>query len=102
MTNMTNDSTTLEGSHRFATQALDRASDKMRELSGSMKDIASRGMGTVTGSAQAAQREIGRYANATGRYVMDQPLKSALIAAAVGACVAGLIVALRHNRSNDY
>jgi ElaB/YqjD/DUF883 family membrane-anchored ribosome-binding protein len=97
MTNITNDST-LEGSHRFATQALDRASDKMRELSGSVKDIASRGASTVTGSAQAAQRELGRYANATGRYVMDQPLKSALIAAAVGAAVAGIIIALRRNR----
>jgi len=33
--------------------------------------------------------------------VTDHPLKSALIAAAVGAAVAGLVIALRHRNDND-
>jgi ElaB/YqjD/DUF883 family membrane-anchored ribosome-binding protein len=92
----------MEASRRIASQALDRASDRMRELSSGMKDMANRGMNTMSESAEAAQRRMSQYANATGRYVTEQPLKSALIAAAVGACVAGLIIALRHNRSRDY
>ena len=39
---------------------------------------------------------------ATGRYVSEQPLKSALIAAAVGAAVAALVLAIRRNRRDYY
>jgi ElaB/YqjD/DUF883 family membrane-anchored ribosome-binding protein len=99
MNSHTSTDSALEGSRRYATEAIDRASDRMRELSGSMKDLAGRGVSSMGDGAQAAQRHIGRYANATGRYVMEQPLKSALIAAAVGAAVAGLVLAMRRNRS---
>ena len=40
----------------------------------------------------------GGYAQATGRYVSEQPVRSALIAAAVGAAVAALVLAMRRNR----
>ena len=54
----------------------------------------------MTDHAHAAQRELGRYASQTGRYVTEQPLKSALIAAGIGALVAGVIIALRHKRAH--
>jgi ElaB/YqjD/DUF883 family membrane-anchored ribosome-binding protein len=55
-----------------------------------MKDIASRGASNVND-----------YAQATSRYISDEPLKSALVAAAIGAAVAGLVIALRRNRSSS-
>ena len=90
--------TTYQDKRAFAGQALERAHEKVRDLGYGMKDIASKGIGTVSESAQAAQRRLENYASATGRYVTEQPLKSALIAAAIGAAVAGIIIALRHNR----
>lgn len=80
----------LEHTREFANQAFGRANEKMRDLRYGMKDMASRGANSM-----------GDYSRATGRYVSEQPLKSALIAAAVGAAVAGLIIAMRRNR-NDY
>ncbi|MBE7941381.1 MULTISPECIES: DUF883 family protein [Ramlibacter] len=80
----------LESTRDYANQALSRASDKMRDLRWGMKDMANRGASSMS-----------EYTRATGRYVSEQPLKSALIAAAVGAAVAGLILAMRRNR-NDY
>jgi hypothetical protein len=41
---------------------------------------------------------MGDYASAGTRYVADHPMKSALIAAAVGAAVAGIVIAMRHRR----
>ncbi|HEX2548025.1 MAG TPA: hypothetical protein VHL79_24285 [Ramlibacter sp.] len=78
---------TLDQTRRLATDALDRASSTMRDLRSGMSDRAS-----------SAQRYMGEYASAGTRYVSDHPLKSALIAAAVGAAVAGLVLAMRHRR----
>jgi ElaB/YqjD/DUF883 family membrane-anchored ribosome-binding protein len=88
----------LDHTRRMASQAMERAGDRVRGLGYGVKDMANRGLHTVTDTAHAAQRQLGHYATATGRYVTEQPLKSALIAAAVGAAVAGLILALRRNR----
>jgi ElaB/YqjD/DUF883 family membrane-anchored ribosome-binding protein len=55
-------------------------------------------MSAVSDRASAAQRYVGEYASVGTRYVSEHPLKSALIAAAVGAAVAGLVLALRHRR----
>jgi len=45
---------------------------------------------------------VGEYAHATTRYVAEQPLKSALIAAAIGAAVAALVLAMRRNSNKRY
>ena len=50
----------------------------MRDLRYGVKDLANK-----------SANSVGEYAHATTRYVSEQPLKSALIAAAVGAAVAG-------------
>lgn len=98
---LSQDTGTLDHTRRMASQAMERAGDKVRNLGFGAKDLANRGLHTVTDTAQAAQRQLGQYASATGRYVTEQPLKSALIAAAVGAAVAGLILALRRDRHDS-
>lgn len=78
---------TLDSTRRLAAEALDRASSTVKDLRSGMSDRAS-----------AAQRYMGEYASVGKTYVADHPLKSALIAAAVGAAVAGIVIALRHRR----
>lgn len=78
---------TLDSTRRLAAEALDRASSTVKDLRSGMSD-----------RATAAQRYMGEYASVGKTYVTDHPLKSALIAAAVGAAVAGIVIALRHRR----
>lgn len=78
---------TIDSTRRMASDALDRASSTMRDLRSGVSDRAS-----------AARSYVGEYASAGTRYVADHPLKSALIAAAVGAAVAGIVMAMRHRR----
>jgi ElaB/YqjD/DUF883 family membrane-anchored ribosome-binding protein len=80
----------IDSTREFANHAFERANEKMRDLRYGVKDLANR-----------LPHSMGDAANATTRYVSEQPLKSALIAAAVGATVAGLILALRRGSSSD-
>jgi len=81
---------TLDSTRRKASEAMDRASSTMKDLRSGVSD-----------RATSAQRYMGEYASAGTRYVSDHPLKSALIAAAVGAAVAGLYLAMRHRRQSQ-
>ncbi|GAB2584664.1 hypothetical protein GCM10027034_16250 [Ramlibacter solisilvae] len=76
----------LDSTREFAGTALERAGERMRDLRYGVRDMANRGASSM-----------GEYAHATSRYVSDQPVRSALIAAAIGAAVAGLVLALRRN-----
>lgn len=78
---------TLESTRRMASDALDRANSTMRDLRSGMSDRAS-----------AARSAVGDYASLSTRYVAENPMRSALIAAAVGAAVAGIVLAMRHRR----
>ena len=103
MNTMTTSDGALDQSRRMAGQALERAGERMRELGTGMKDMASRSMSSVSDGAHLAQRRLGEYASTTGRYVTENPLKAALVAAAVGAIVAGAIIAMRRHRdSSEY
>jgi ElaB/YqjD/DUF883 family membrane-anchored ribosome-binding protein len=77
----------LDSTREFAALALERAAERMRGLRDGMADTAS-----------AAQRRMGRYADATTRYVARQPVKSALLAAAAGALVMAAILLSRRSR----
>jgi ElaB/YqjD/DUF883 family membrane-anchored ribosome-binding protein len=79
----------LESTREFANDAFDRAGSRFRDLRSGVKDIASRGASSM-----------GDYAQATTRYVSEEPLRSALIAAAIGAAVAGLVIALRRTNAD--
>jgi ElaB/YqjD/DUF883 family membrane-anchored ribosome-binding protein len=81
----------LESTREFANQAFERAGEKVRDLRYGVRDLANKGVSSV-----------GEYAHATTRYVAEQPLKSALIAAAVGAAVAALVLAMRRRSDNRY
>jgi ElaB/YqjD/DUF883 family membrane-anchored ribosome-binding protein len=85
-----NDTPTLDSTRRMASEALQRATDTMKDLRSGMSERAS-----------AAQRAMGDYTSVGTRYVAEHPLKSALVAAAVGAAVAGLVIAMRHRRELD-
>jgi ElaB/YqjD/DUF883 family membrane-anchored ribosome-binding protein len=73
-----NTASVLDHTRSLATHALDRASD----------------------TATAAQRQLEQAAHASTRYVSEHPMKSALIAATIGAAVAGLVIAMRHRRNS--
>lgn len=93
----------LENTRQFANQAMEKAGEKVREMRYGVKDLASTGATRVSDATAAAQKQIGQYAQATSRYVTEQPVKSALIAAAVGAAVAALVLAMRRSRDQrDY
>jgi ElaB/YqjD/DUF883 family membrane-anchored ribosome-binding protein len=81
---------TLDSTREFAAQALERAAEKMRDIRYGVAD-----------TATAAQRQMSHYANATTRYVAEQPVRSAMIAAAVGALVMAAILISRR-RSGRY
>jgi ElaB/YqjD/DUF883 family membrane-anchored ribosome-binding protein len=80
----------------------DDALGKVRDLRYGVQDLASRSLSAVGDTAHVAQQRLGQYASTTGRYVSDQPVKSALIAAAVGATVAALVLAARSRRRRTF
>ncbi|MEO6973703.1 MAG: hypothetical protein ABI135_09845 [Rhodoferax sp.] len=69
--------TSLDQAQRFARRSLDAASD----------------------AGAKAQKTLSRYADNTGEYVANQPMKSMLISAAAGAVIAALFFSAR--RRND-
>ena len=81
----------LESTREYANEAFDRAGSRFRDLRSGVKDMTSRGTSSM-----------GDYAQATTRYIADEPVKSALIAAAIGAAVAGLVLAMRRSNTNRY
>ncbi|MGE4241845.1 glycine zipper domain-containing protein [Ramlibacter sp.] len=91
----------LDNTRRIAADAMERASEKVRGLRTGASDYANRGMSSLAGGASTAQRQLGEYSRATTRYVGEHPLKSAVIAAAVGAAVAGIVIALRRHQRSD-
>jgi ElaB/YqjD/DUF883 family membrane-anchored ribosome-binding protein len=82
-----NDIHPLDSTRKLASDALERAGASMRDL-----------RSTVSDRASSARGYVGEYASAGKMYVSEHPLKSALIAAAVGAAVAGIVLAMRHRR----
>ncbi len=93
----------------YAKEALDQAEDKIRELRGNVdpmvdkladtaQKLARQSMDMAAEAKHKAQESLARYTDVTTKYVSEQPLRSVLIAAAVGAAVALLVAAARHNK----
>jgi ElaB/YqjD/DUF883 family membrane-anchored ribosome-binding protein len=92
----------LESTRQLAAQAMEKAGEGVRDLRHGASDLARRSASTVGDATAAAQRQLGQYVYATRSYVAQEPVKSALIAAAVGAAVmAVLLLAMRRNRRDD-
>lgn len=90
----------LDSTRQLASQVIGRAGEKVRDLRFGAKDMASKGVDAAAEAAAAAQKQLSRYADVTGRYVSQQPVKSVLIAVAAGAAIAALVAAAR--RRNRY
>jgi ElaB/YqjD/DUF883 family membrane-anchored ribosome-binding protein len=97
----------VESVRGFTNDSLDRAGGAVRDarsslsasadhLSAKAQELARKGIAAAAETSAQAQKHINRYADVTGKYVSDQPVKSVLIAAAVGAAVAALVIALRN------
>ncbi|MBC7436422.1 MAG: hypothetical protein H7332_10175 [Bdellovibrionales bacterium] len=97
----------VESVRGFTNDSLDRAGVAVRDarssLSASADQLAARaqeltrkGIAAAAETSAQAKKTINRYADVTGKYVSDQPVKSVIIAAAVGAAVAALVLALRN------
>lgn len=91
----------LEQSRQFAGDAAGKAVDTVRELRDGASAAASRGAEALSDTAAAAQRRVHRYQRAATRYVSEQPVKTALMAAAVGAGVTALLLALSRTRRRE-
>jgi ElaB/YqjD/DUF883 family membrane-anchored ribosome-binding protein len=90
----------LGATRQFATQAIEKAGEKVRDLRVGVKDMASKSLSAATEAGAAAQKQLTRYADVTGRYVSERPVKSVLIAVAAGAAITALVMAAR--RRNRY
>jgi len=64
-------------------------------LASKAQDTLRRGIDAASQTGAQAQESVQRYADATGKYIAQQPVKSVLIAAGAGALLAGLLMALR-------
>ena len=102
-----------DSTREYANEALDKAENKVRELRGQVdpmvdmlaskaQKLARQSLDMASEARHRAQQSFSQAAGATGRYVSEQPLRSVLIAAAVGAAVAMLISASRHRDHNRY
>lgn len=104
---------TVASTRSYANEAFDKAESKVRDLRGSVdpvvdmlaskaQHLARQSLDLAAEAKDRAQRSLSNAAGATSRYVADQPLRSVLIAAAVGAGVALLISSARQRQQNRY
>ena len=80
----------FDSTRELAALTLERAAEKMRDLREGVAD-----------TATSAQRKVQDYAGASARYIADQPVRAALIAAGIGALVMTVILVSRR-RPNRY
>ena len=89
----------VQTTRKLANASLDKAESRVRrlrqEIEPGMNDLAQRAQELATRGIQycaettdRARRRIGHAADATGRYVAEQPVKSLLLAAVAGAALA--------------
>lgn len=97
---MTTAESAIDSTRELANQVIGKAGDKVRDLRAGARDLANKGMNVASDATTAAQKQLSRYADVTGRYVSQQPVRSVLIAVAAGAAIAALVVAAR--RRNRY
>ena len=103
----------LESTREHANDALDRAENKVRELRGSVdpmvemltskaQKMARQSLDMASEAKERAEKSLKHAADATTRYVSEQPVRSVLVAITVGAAVALLISSSRHRNRNRY
>ncbi len=88
----------IDEGQALASQAASKVGESMRDLRDGATDAARRGVESLSETATAAQRRLTQYARAAKRHASNEPLKSALIAAALGAVAATVVLALLRRR----
>lgn len=92
----------VDGSLQRAAEAVDKVAETARGVREDAAGLARVGAASVGDAAAAAGRKVSGSVRAGRRYVAREPLKSALVAAAVGAVAAALVMAWqRANRQRD-
>ena len=97
----------------YANDALDKAESTVRGLRGSVdpmvdmlatkaQKLARQSLDLAAEAKDRAQQSLTRATDATTRSVAEQPLRSVLIAAAVGAGIALLVSTARNRQQNRY
>ena len=103
----------LDTTRAHANEALDRAESKVRALRGSVDPVvdmlaskaqkmARQSLDMASEAKERAEKSLKHAADATTRYVSEQPMRSVLMAAAVGATVALLVSVSRSRNRNRY
>ena len=96
----------VDSTRDYANHALDKAEDKVRELrsnvdplvdrlSAKAQQLARQSFDMAAEAKDMAQKSFSRYSAVTSHYVSEQPVRSVLMAAAVGAAVALLVASSR-------
>ena len=100
-----------EATREHAHEALDKAQSRLRQLRGNVDPVvdmlaskaqkmAQHSLDLATEAKDRAEQSLKRAAGVTTRYVSEQPVRSILIAASVGAAVALLVTASRQRNGN--
>lgn len=100
-----------DATREHAYEALDKAEDRLRQLRGSVDPVvdllaskaqkmARQSLDMASEAKDRAEQSLKRAAGVTTRYVSEQPVRSILIAAGVGAAVALLVTASRQRKTN--
>ncbi|MFT3720500.1 hypothetical protein [Pseudorhodoferax sp.] len=88
----------LDGADRTVRRLRDRLDPTVEQLAASAQRLAHRSLDLANETGARAQRSLRQYADATERYVSDQPVRAILIAAAAGAVIAALALASARRR----
>ena len=100
----------VDATRDYANETFSQAENKVRDkvdpmvnmLAARAQKLAQQSMDMASEAKERAQQSLNRAAGMTTQYVSEQPLRSVLIAAAVGAAVALLISSTRHRNHNRY
>jgi hypothetical protein len=93
--------TALDDGRELAGEAVVKVGDTIRDLRNGASAAAARSAESLSDTAAAAQRRLHRYGRAATRSMSGQPVKTALIAAAVGAGLTALLLALARGRRRE-
>lgn len=103
----------LEATRDHANNALDKAETKVRELRGNVdpmvemlaskaQKMARQSLDMASEARERAEKSLKYAADATTRYVSEQPMRSVLVAITVGAALVLLISSTRQRNRNRY
>jgi ElaB/YqjD/DUF883 family membrane-anchored ribosome-binding protein len=88
----------IDEGRAFASQTAGKVSDSMRDLRDSAGHVADQGLDSLNDALTAAQRQLQQYVKSARRHASNEPLKTALIAAALGAVAATVVLAIARGR----